>query len=77
MRKTTIPSSPYQDAIRLLRETQANIEKLSAADGWEVMMLRNHLKTLAKKLAEETDKLDVTKRSKSKNGHGCYVGTCE
>ena len=44
-----MPSSPYQDAITLLRETQANIEKLSSADGWEVMMLGNHLKTLAKK----------------------------
>ncbi len=72
-----MPSSPYQDAITLLRETQANIEKLSSADGWEVMMLRNHLKTLAKKLAEETDKLDVVTRAGQKKGRGRYSGTFE
>ena len=70
-------SSPYQDAITLLRETQSNIEKLSSSEGWEIPFLRNQLRTLADMLANETDKLDVNAHPSSLSKKPGYSGTFE
>ena len=70
-------SSPYQDAITLLRETQSDIEKLSSSEGWEIPFLRSRLKTMADMLANETDKLDVNAHPSSLPKKPGYSGTFE